>query len=80
MARAEEIQASLAPELPSFWKLLMRSHVSQGFRLGLPSEFCKLHLPRLDAAVDLEDESGEKYITKYVADRTNRQSSSSPYS
>ncbi|KAH7834652.1 hypothetical protein Vadar_018246 [Vaccinium darrowii] len=70
MARAEEVQASLAPEFPSFWRLMTRSHVTKGFWLGLPSELCKLHLPRLDAAVDLEDESGEKYNTKYLADRT----------
>ncbi|KAH7833915.1 hypothetical protein Vadar_010993 [Vaccinium darrowii] len=69
MAKAEEIQASLAAEFPSFWKLMMRSYVTQGFLLGLPSEFCKLHLPRFDAPVVLEDESGEEYITKYIADR-----------
>ncbi|KAH7834582.1 hypothetical protein Vadar_017589 [Vaccinium darrowii] len=67
MARAEEIQASLAPEFPSFWKLMKRSHVSIGFWLGLPAEFCKLHLPRYDGVVVLEDESGCECNTNYLA-------------
>ncbi|KAH7835488.1 hypothetical protein Vadar_026550 [Vaccinium darrowii] len=71
MARAKEVQASFAPEFPSFWRLMMRSHVTEGFNwLGLPSELCKVHLPSVDAEVVLEDESGEKYNTKYLADRT----------
>ncbi|XP_058191417.1 B3 domain-containing protein Os01g0234100-like isoform X1 [Rhododendron vialii] len=62
---AAEIQASLAPEFPSFWKLMKPSHVTKGFWLGLPSEFCQLYLPRCDAAAVLEDESGYEYNTNY---------------
>lgn len=69
MARAAEVQDSLAPEFPSFRKFMTRSHVTNGFWLGLPSEFCKSHLPRLDAIVVLEDESGEEYNTKYLVDK-----------
>ncbi|XP_058191424.1 B3 domain-containing protein Os01g0234100-like isoform X2 [Rhododendron vialii] len=69
MARAAEVQDSLAPEFPSFTKFMTRSHVTKGFWLGLPSEFCKSHLPRLDAIVILEDESGEEYNTKYLVDK-----------
>lgn len=36
---AAEIQASLAPEFPSFWKLMKPSHVSKGFWLVSPAEF-----------------------------------------
>ncbi|KAI8532826.1 hypothetical protein RHMOL_Rhmol11G0244700 [Rhododendron molle] len=69
MARAAEVQDSLAPEFPSFRKFMTRSHVTKGFWLGLPTEFCKSHLPRLDAIVVLEDESGEEYNTKYLVDK-----------
>ncbi|KAE9447191.1 hypothetical protein C3L33_20910, partial [Rhododendron williamsianum] len=62
---AAEIQASLAPEFPSFWKLMKPSHVTKGFWLGLPSEFCQLYLPRCDAAAVLEDESGYEYNANY---------------
>ncbi|KAI8532828.1 hypothetical protein RHMOL_Rhmol11G0244800 [Rhododendron molle] len=66
MARAAaEVQASLAPEFPSFWKLMKPSHVTKGFWLGLPSEFCRLYLPRCDAAAVLEDESGYEYNANY---------------
>lgn len=37
---------------------------------GLPTPFCKLHLPRTDCAVILEDESGEQCEIKYISDKT----------
>lgn len=68
--RAEEVQSSLAPEFPSFLKLLVRSHVASCFWMGLPTPFCKLHLPSTDAAVVLETENGELFEIKYIADKT----------
>lgn len=67
MKRAEEVQASLSPEFPSFVKLMLRSHVTYCFWMGLPSKFCKSHLPGHDETVVLEDESGEEYKTKFLA-------------
>lgn len=36
MARAAEVQDSLAPEFPSFRKFMTRSHVTNGFWLVIP--------------------------------------------
>ncbi|XP_057491774.1 B3 domain-containing protein Os01g0234100-like [Actinidia eriantha] len=70
MIRAEEIKSSLGSEFPSFAKLLVRSHVSSCFWMGLPMTFCKLHLPRKDMPIVLEDESGEQFVLKFIADKT----------
>ncbi|GFS34247.1 hypothetical protein Acr_00g0032910 [Actinidia rufa] len=59
MIRAEEIKSSLGSEFPSFAKLL-----------GLPMTFCKLHLPRKDMQIVLEDESGEQFELKFIAEKT----------
>ena len=32
--------------------------------------FCKLHLPRKDMPIVLEDESGEQFELKFIADKT----------
>ncbi|XP_057488132.1 B3 domain-containing protein Os01g0234100-like [Actinidia eriantha] len=69
MERAKEVQARLSREFPSFIKLMMRSHVTLGFWLGLSSQFCKSHLPRHDETVVLEDESGRKYKTNFLAEK-----------
>ncbi|XP_057481556.1 B3 domain-containing protein Os01g0234100-like isoform X3 [Actinidia eriantha] len=70
MIRAEEIKSSLGSEFPSFAKLLVRSHVSSCFWMGLPMTFCKLHLPRKDMQIVLEDESGEQFELKFIAEKT----------
>ncbi|PSR87985.1 B3 domain-containing protein [Actinidia chinensis var. chinensis] len=70
MIRAEEIKSSLGSEFPSFAKLLVRSHVSSCFWMGLPMTFCKLHLPRKDMQIVLEDESGERFELKFIAEKT----------
>ncbi|KAI7978944.1 B3 domain-containing protein Os01g0234100 [Camellia lanceoleosa] len=67
MKRAEEVQASLSPEFPSFIKLMLRSHVTYCFWMGLPSNFANRDLPGHDETVVLEDESGEEYKTKFLA-------------
>ncbi|XP_047315525.1 B3 domain-containing protein Os01g0234100-like isoform X2 [Impatiens glandulifera] len=70
MIRAEKVQASLGSEFQTFTKLLVRSHVSSCFWMGLPGPFCKLHLPREDSAVILEDENGQQFDMKYIAEKT----------
>ncbi|KAM7520491.1 hypothetical protein LguiB_019453 [Lonicera macranthoides] len=70
MVRAEEVRLNLGPESPSFLKLLVRSHVVTGFWMSLPVPFCKLHLPKKDAMVILEDESGEQFELKYIVEKT----------
>ncbi|XP_057481555.1 B3 domain-containing protein Os01g0234100-like isoform X2 [Actinidia eriantha] len=37
---------------------------------GLPMTFCKLHLPRKDMQIVLEDESGEQFELKFIAEKT----------
>ncbi|CAA2934610.1 B3 domain-containing Os01g0234100-like [Olea europaea subsp. europaea] len=69
MKRAKEVRAKLDPRFPSFLKLMLRSHVSGGFWLHIPSSFCKLHMPKHDQTIVLEDETGKAYEVKYLADK-----------
>ncbi|KAB1207101.1 hypothetical protein CJ030_MR7G011422 [Morella rubra] len=66
LRRAKEIQANLEPEFPSLVKPMLRSHVTHGFWLGLPKNFCDKYLPKHDTTIVLEDESGEEFETKYL--------------
>ncbi|XP_065875322.1 B3 domain-containing protein Os01g0234100-like [Euphorbia lathyris] len=66
MKRAEEVQAKLAPQLPSVIKYMLPSHVTGGFWLGLPKQFCDKHMPKQDTIIVLEDENGVSYKTKYL--------------
>nr|GEW36358.1 B3 domain-containing protein At3g19184-like [Tanacetum cinerariifolium] len=59
--KAEELEASLEGAYPSFVKPMLQSHVTGGFWLGLPSNFCKVNLPRNDATVTLIDEDGDEH-------------------
>ncbi|XP_022740583.1 B3 domain-containing protein Os01g0234100-like isoform X2 [Durio zibethinus] len=70
MIRAEEVQSNLEPEFPSFAKSLVRSHVGSCFWMGLPGMFCRVHLPRKDTTITLEDESGHQFHVKYYAHKT----------
>ncbi|XVE82778.1 hypothetical protein DITRI_Ditri16bG0033000 [Diplodiscus trichospermus] len=70
MIRAEEVQSNLEPEFPSFAKSLVRSHVGSCFWMGLPGMFCKIHLPRKDTTIILEDESEQQFHIKYYAGKT----------
>ncbi|KAI3994346.1 hypothetical protein MKX01_012603, partial [Papaver californicum] len=63
--RVEEIQSSLDPQFPSLVKLMLRSHVVQGFWLGLSSKFCS-RLPKIDTEVTLVGEDGEEYAANYL--------------
>ncbi|KAK2665111.1 hypothetical protein Ddye_003685 [Dipteronia dyeriana] len=67
--RASQVQANLAPQFPSLIKYMLQSHVTRGFWLGLPSKFCLEHLPRKDTMIVLEDEDGNEYDTRYLADK-----------
>ncbi|EEE64119.1 hypothetical protein OsJ_18951 [Oryza sativa Japonica Group] len=68
--KAERLQNSLDPENPSFVKTMVRSHVSSCFWLGLPTRFCKLHLPPKEYKMVLEDEEGGEFDSVYIGNRT----------
>ncbi|KAE8804297.1 B3 domain-containing protein [Hordeum vulgare] len=68
--RAEKLQDSLDPDNPSFVKNMVRSHVSSCFWLGLPSSFCKDHLPPREHKMVLEDEEGVEFDAVYIGNRT----------
>ncbi|XP_021825339.1 B3 domain-containing protein Os01g0234100-like [Prunus avium] len=68
--QAQEVRSKLEPQFPSFVKSLVRSHVASCFWMGLPSLFCKSHLPDKDITMTLEDESGKQYQLKYIAYKT----------
>ncbi|XP_042007435.1 B3 domain-containing protein At3g19184-like [Salvia splendens] len=65
--RAEDLHSSLGQDVPSFIKPMLQSHVTGGFWLGLPSHFCKTHLPSSDTTISLVDENDEVSETKYLA-------------
>ncbi|KAI8554462.1 hypothetical protein RHMOL_Rhmol05G0101000 [Rhododendron molle] len=69
MDRALEVQAKLAPEFPSFVKLMLPSHVTGGFWLSFPKWFSNSHLPKNDDTVTLLGESDKEYATKYLIDK-----------
>ncbi|KAL9672044.1 hypothetical protein QQ045_028292 [Rhodiola kirilowii] len=69
MERAEEVQANLAVDLPSFLKTMQPSHCSTGFFVKLPKNFCDVHLPNHDALLTLVDEHEEQYIVTFLAER-----------
>ncbi|WOK95481.1 B3 domain-containing protein [Canna indica] len=68
--KAEELQSNLNPSYPSFIKSMVRSHVSSCFWLGLPTRFCKEHLPPNELKMVLEDENGTEYDAVYIGSRT----------
>ncbi|KAM0007967.1 putative transcription factor B3-Domain family [Helianthus debilis subsp. tardiflorus] len=65
--KAEELEANLEGDHPSFVKPMLPSHVTGGFWLGLPGYFCRNHLPKNDGTVTLIDEEGEEFPTVYLA-------------
>ncbi|KAI3912519.1 hypothetical protein MKW98_020981 [Papaver atlanticum] len=67
--KAEEIQAGLNPNYPSFIKQLLRSHVSGSFWLKLPKAFCTPNLPSKNILLTLLDEQGDEYTVKCLAPR-----------
>ncbi|CAE6224702.1 unnamed protein product [Arabidopsis arenosa] len=67
ISRAEKVQDELESGYPSFVKSMLQSHVSGGFWLGLPVQFCRSHLGKQDGVITLIDEEGEEYETIYLA-------------
>lgn len=67
ISRANKFQDELGSGYPSFVKSMLQSHVSGGFWLGLPVQFCKSHLGLHDGVITLIDEEGEEYETIYLA-------------
>ncbi|KAJ4964820.1 hypothetical protein NE237_016669 [Protea cynaroides] len=67
--RAEDLQSSLDPDIPSFVKPMLQSHVTGGFWLGLPTQFCRRNLPKRDERIILEDENTEESETLYLAQK-----------
>ncbi|KAM7513771.1 hypothetical protein LguiA_003354 [Lonicera macranthoides] len=65
--RAEELESDLESDYPSFVKPMLQSHVSGGFWLGLPLQFCKSHLSKYDETISLIDEDRNEWFTKYLA-------------
>ncbi|KAK9136024.1 hypothetical protein Syun_015354 [Stephania yunnanensis] len=45
---------------------MLRSHVTRGFWLGLPSKFCKMYMPKEDCQITLVDDNEEQYVTNYI--------------
>ncbi|KAL5855606.1 hypothetical protein ACOSQ3_005441 [Xanthoceras sorbifolium] len=68
--RADQLQSGLDSQYPSFVKPMLHSHVTRGFWLGLPVQFCKNHLPLYDEIITLVDEEGNEFPTKYLAEKT----------
>ncbi|KAK6923025.1 B3 DNA binding domain [Dillenia turbinata] len=67
LIRAEEVQKNLGPEFPSFVKVMVRSHVTSCFWMGIPGDFTRAHMPDKDCTIMLEDESGGIYQAKYFS-------------
>ncbi|KAL7246851.1 hypothetical protein ACSBR2_001877 [Camellia fascicularis] len=68
--RAEKLQSGLDPDIPSFVKPMLQSHVTGGFWLGLPVYFCNNHLPNHDEFITLLDEDDNESSTKYLSEKT----------
>nr|XP_043618451.1 B3 domain-containing protein Os01g0234100-like isoform X2 [Erigeron canadensis] len=69
MIQALEVQSSLGSEFPSCIKTMVRSQVTSGFWMGLPSNFCETFLPNKDAIFVLEDEERKHFNVKYIANK-----------
>ncbi|KAK8562914.1 hypothetical protein V6N12_010978 [Hibiscus sabdariffa] len=67
--RAEEVQANLPLEFPSFFKIMTPSTVCRGFWMSLPKEFCQLNLPNHDGTVILVGKTGKEYRTNFLIRR-----------
>ncbi|EER92740.1 hypothetical protein BDA96_01G511200 [Sorghum bicolor] len=65
--KAEELESQLDPDIPSFVKAMLHSHVVRGFWLQLPCHFCHTYMPKQDSIITLVDEKGEEFATNYLA-------------
>ncbi|XP_026430762.1 B3 domain-containing protein Os01g0234100-like [Papaver somniferum] len=69
-ARAEEIQSTLDPSIPSLIKVMLESHVVKGFWLGVPTKFCEAFMPKVRIKMTLVDEKGKNYKLNYIPEKT----------
>ncbi|KAJ6842188.1 uncharacterized protein M6B38_302340 [Iris pallida] len=69
LMRAEKRQSELKSCHPSFVRSILRSHMSSGFWLGIPSKFCKDNLPPNTLRMVLEDEKDLECETTYIGSR-----------
>uniref|UniRef100_A0A7C8YGA2 TF-B3 domain-containing protein n=1 Tax=Opuntia streptacantha TaxID=393608 RepID=A0A7C8YGA2_OPUST len=68
LEKAEKLVSKLEEEgYPTLIRSMLPSHVTGGFWLGLPADFCRSSLPRADGMVTLVDEEGNEYPTVYLA-------------
>ncbi|KAJ3697328.1 hypothetical protein LUZ61_001033 [Rhynchospora tenuis] len=67
--KATELEKSLGSAFPIFQKPMLQSHVTGGFWLGLPVDFCRMHLPKKDSHISLLDEAGVESETLYLASK-----------
>ncbi|CAO2142568.1 unnamed protein product [Urochloa humidicola] len=65
--KAEELEEELGTRFPLFVKPMTQSHVTGGFWLGLPTPFCRKHLPKCDETITLLDEEDDESDTLYLA-------------
>jgi len=68
ITKAEELAGELGSRsrFPIFVKPMTQSHVTGGFWLGLPTPFCRKHLPKRDETIRLEDEEDDEFETLYL--------------
>lgn len=67
ITKAEELQDKLGSDYPIFVKPMTQSHVTGGFWLGLPTQFCRKYLPKRDERIILVDEEDDESETLYLA-------------
>ncbi|XP_011030179.1 PREDICTED: B3 domain-containing protein At5g42700-like isoform X2 [Populus euphratica] len=65
--KAEKLQSDLGSDYPTFIKSMFQSHVTGGFRLGLPVDFCRRNFPRRGDFITLIDEDAVEYRVTYLA-------------
>ncbi|CAN1188000.1 B3 domain-containing protein Os01g0234100 [Linum perenne] len=69
LLKAQEVETSLPKNFPSMIRVMLPSHVSNGFTLTLAKGFGPKHLPDEDTEINLEDEDGKIYLTKYLVSK-----------
>ncbi|KAL6843311.1 hypothetical protein ACP4OV_027024 [Aristida adscensionis] len=71
IAKAEELEEELGSGggHPTFVKPMTQSHVTGGFWLGLPTQFCRKYLPKRDETITLVDEDDDESDTFYLANK-----------
>ncbi|GAB2219788.1 hypothetical protein Droror1_Dr00007425 [Drosera rotundifolia] len=60
------VTEKLDSSYPTLVRSMLPSHVTGGFWLGLPRQFCRKNLPRHDELITLVDEEGDEYPTVWL--------------